>query len=184
MVQVCVSPPDVAVSVAVCAVLTADTVAVKLAVVAPAATVTVEGTATAVLLLNRLTDWPPVPAAVFNVTVHVSVPALAIDPFAHVSPLRSTPLGSEPDPANEAEPQPDRAREQSNMIGKLENQLSCWEFLRPPGAAPCRFSRQTCPYRQKSKCASAAARFSSRDRPGEMPRNLLNSTNPLASQPS
>jgi hypothetical protein len=50
-------------------VLTADTVAKKLAVVAPAATVTDEGTVTVVTLLARLTTWPPVPAAAFSATV-------------------------------------------------------------------------------------------------------------------
>lgn len=53
--QVSVPPPDDAVNVAVCAAATADIVAVKLPVVAPAATVTDDGTTTAVLSLERLT---------------------------------------------------------------------------------------------------------------------------------
>ncbi len=69
--------------------LTADTVAEKLAVVAPAATVTDEGTVTAVSLLDRLTAWPPVPAAAFSVAVQVSVPALVIEPLKQLSPLRT-----------------------------------------------------------------------------------------------
>jgi hypothetical protein len=66
-------------------VLTADTVAVKLAVVAPAATVTEAGTVTAVLLLARLTANPPPAAAVFSVTVQLSLPAPVIDPLAQLS---------------------------------------------------------------------------------------------------
>ena len=67
--------------------LTAETVAVKLALAAPAATVTDDGTVIAVALLERLTDWPPVPAAAFSVTVHVSVPAPVIDPVVQLRPL-------------------------------------------------------------------------------------------------
>ncbi len=59
----------------------------KLAVVAPAATVTDEGTVTAVSLLDRLTAWPPVPAAPLSVTVQVSVPALVIEALKQLSPL-------------------------------------------------------------------------------------------------
>lgn len=69
----------VAVSVVVCAFETEETVAEKLALVAPAATVTDEGTMTAVLLLARVTAKPPVAAAAFRVTEHVSVPAPVID---------------------------------------------------------------------------------------------------------
>jgi hypothetical protein len=47
--------PDVAVSVTACAVPTDNTVAVNPALVALAGTVTVEGTETAALLLDRLT---------------------------------------------------------------------------------------------------------------------------------
>jgi hypothetical protein len=61
-------------SVAVCVVVTDETVAEKLALLAPAATVTDEGTVTAELLLDRLTANPPLAAAVFRVTVQVSVP--------------------------------------------------------------------------------------------------------------
>ena len=64
-----------AVSVAVWAVVTAETVAVKLALVAPEDTVTEAGTVTALLLLDRLTARPPVPAAAERVTVQASVPA-------------------------------------------------------------------------------------------------------------
>ena len=73
--KLCIAVPTVAFSVAVCAVLTAATVALKLALVAPAATVTEEGTATADVLLDKATAWPPVGAAAFSVTVQVSVVA-------------------------------------------------------------------------------------------------------------
>ena len=76
-----------AVRVAVCAVLTEETVAVKLAVVAPAATLTVLGTVTALLLLARLTENPPVAAAAFRVTVQESVPAPVKDPLVQLSAL-------------------------------------------------------------------------------------------------
>ena len=69
--------------------LTAETVATKLAMVAPSVTVTDNGTATAVTLLDRLTAWPPAPAAAFSVTVQVSVPAPLIDPFTQLKPLRT-----------------------------------------------------------------------------------------------
>ena len=65
----------VAVMVALCAVVTADAVAVKAAVVAPLATVTDAGTVTALLLLFRVTVWPPLFAAAVRVTVQASVVA-------------------------------------------------------------------------------------------------------------
>jgi hypothetical protein len=78
------TPLALAVSVTVCVVLTAETVAVKLALVAPAATVTEAGTVTALLLLARLTAKPPLSAAAFSVTVQLSVPAPVIDALVHV----------------------------------------------------------------------------------------------------
>jgi len=71
--------PVAAVIVAVCAVLTADTVAENAALVAAAATVTDVGTTTALLLLERPTLKPPVGADPVSVTVHASVPAPVID---------------------------------------------------------------------------------------------------------
>jgi hypothetical protein len=62
-------------------------VAEKLAVVAPATAVTDDGTVTAAVLLDKLTDWPPAPAAALSVTVHVSVPAPVIDAAAQVTPM-------------------------------------------------------------------------------------------------
>jgi hypothetical protein len=49
-------------------------VAVKFAVVAPAATVTDAGTVNAVLLSDKFTELPPVGAAFDKVTVHAAVP--------------------------------------------------------------------------------------------------------------
>jgi hypothetical protein len=61
--------------IAVCLEVTAAAVAVKAAVVAPAATETEAGTVrTDVLLLDRVTLVPPTGAALERVTVHVVVP--------------------------------------------------------------------------------------------------------------
>jgi len=79
-------PPALAVSVTVSAELTALAVAVKLALLAPDCTVTDEGTLTADLLLARLTVKPPL-AAVFRLTVQLSVPAPVIAPLAQLRPL-------------------------------------------------------------------------------------------------
>jgi len=68
---------------------TEETVAVKLAVVAPAAAVTVVGTATAALLLDRLTAKPPLPAAAFRVTVQLSVPAPVREPLPQLKELNT-----------------------------------------------------------------------------------------------
>jgi hypothetical protein len=87
--KVFATPPALAVSVTVWAVLTEDTVAVKLAVVDPAATVTEAGTVTAELLLATLTANPPLGAAAFSVTEQPSVPAPVIDPLTQVSALNT-----------------------------------------------------------------------------------------------
>ena len=79
-----------AVSVTLTPVLTAEIVAVKLAVVAPAATVTEAGTVTAALLLARPTTNPPLPAAPFSVTVQVSVPAPVIEPDVQLNAFSAT----------------------------------------------------------------------------------------------
>jgi hypothetical protein len=63
-------------------------VAVKLAVVDPAATVTEAGAVTAELLLATLTANPPLGAAAFSVTVQLSVPAAVIDALAQFNPLK------------------------------------------------------------------------------------------------
>jgi hypothetical protein len=89
-------PP--AVSVAVCVVVTAAAVAVKLAVVAPAATVTEDGTVTAVSLLVRATLWPPDAAAPASVTVHASVAAPVSDALEQVSPVTACVDAEDPVP--------------------------------------------------------------------------------------
>jgi hypothetical protein len=77
----------VADNVTVCAVLTEFTVAEKLALLDPAATVTDAGTVIAELLLDRLTVNPPVAAAALSVTVQLSVPVLFIEPLAQLNPV-------------------------------------------------------------------------------------------------
>ena len=81
--------PALAVKVAVCVVVTPETVAEKPALAEPAATVTVEGTVTAELLLARFTVNPPVAAAAFSVTVQGSVPEPVIEPSVHERPART-----------------------------------------------------------------------------------------------
>jgi hypothetical protein len=85
--KVCVAPPALAVSVTAAPELTDETFAAKLALMAPDATFTDAGTATALLLLLRVTANPPLAAAAFSVTVQLSVPAPDIEPSAQLSPL-------------------------------------------------------------------------------------------------
>lgn len=84
----CDIPPALAVSVADCEELTGETDAEKLALVAPAATVTAAGTVTSELLLARLTLKPPL-AAALSVTMQRSVPACAIELFVQFSELNT-----------------------------------------------------------------------------------------------
>src|SRR5580692_9079390 len=85
--KVCETLPVVAFRVTVCAVVTAETVAENMTLVAVAGTVTEGGTVTAVLLLDRATLTPPLPAAALSVTVQESVPAPVIDEFTQDSAL-------------------------------------------------------------------------------------------------
>jgi len=71
MAAVCELLPRVAVTVADCEVVKVPAAALKVAEVAPAATVTDDGTANVVLLLVSVTALPPAGAAWFKVTVHV-----------------------------------------------------------------------------------------------------------------
>ena len=71
--------PEVAVRVADCVVVTASIVAEKATLVAFAGTVTVAGSVTAELLLERLTLKPPLPAAALRNTVQESVPDPVIE---------------------------------------------------------------------------------------------------------
>ena len=76
---------------------TEATVAEKLALVAPAATVTEAGTVTEELLLARLTVSPLLAAATLSDTVQASVPAPVMDAFEQESPVskgRPVPLSA------------------------------------------------------------------------------------------
>jgi hypothetical protein len=78
---------------AACSEATADAVAENCALVAPDATVTEAGTATALSLLVKLTWMPPLAAAAFSVTVQLSLADPVMDPFAHVSAVsKGTPV--------------------------------------------------------------------------------------------
>ena len=83
--KVCATPPALAVKVADCTEVTGETLALNVAVLVPAGTVTVAGTATAPLLLARLTPNPLLSAAAFKVTEQLSRLAPVIDPLAQVS---------------------------------------------------------------------------------------------------
>jgi hypothetical protein len=86
-VNVCDAPFALAVKLADCALLTAAALAVKPALVAFAVTVTEEGIVTAALLLARPTLKPLDGAAALSVTVHVSVPAPAMELLEQDRPL-------------------------------------------------------------------------------------------------
>jgi hypothetical protein len=116
-------PPELAVRMTVCAVVTAVMVALKLAVVAPSAIVTVAGTDTAELLLVRATVVPPLPAAVPSVTVHASVVEPITVPLAQFNEL-SEPRGEE------LVPVPERA-----IASELES-VALLETVRVPVFAP------------------------------------------------
>jgi hypothetical protein len=87
------TPPAVAVSVTVCAVLKEDTVAAKGALVEPAATVTALGTVTALLLSETLTLTPPLGAAPLSVGVQVTLPGPVIVALLHENALNVGALG-------------------------------------------------------------------------------------------
>ena len=72
-------PPELAVKVAVWAVLTAVIFAINVAVIVAADTVTEAGTVTALLLLERFTTSPPRGADAFRVRVQLSDPAPVIE---------------------------------------------------------------------------------------------------------
>jgi len=78
-VAVCVTPPSDAEIVAATVDVTVDVVTMKVALVAPAGTVTVPGTTAAGLLLTSTTDAPAAGAAAASVTVPVAdVPPLTL----------------------------------------------------------------------------------------------------------
>jgi hypothetical protein len=76
-----------AVTLTVCAAVTAETVAENPTLEELAGTVTIDGTVTAELLLARLRSTPPLPAGPFSVTVQESVAAPVIEEVAQVSEL-------------------------------------------------------------------------------------------------
>jgi hypothetical protein len=92
------TPLEEAVSVTDCAVLTEDTVAVKLALVALAGTRTVPGTVTAALLLLNETLSPPLGAAPLNVTVQPSVVAPVTTLARHKRPVKELEIAVSPLP--------------------------------------------------------------------------------------
>ena len=67
--------------------LTAETAAWKLALVAPAAMVTEDGMVTEDELLDKLTIWPPAGAAAFSATVQMSVAAPVSEALEQLTPL-------------------------------------------------------------------------------------------------
>lgn len=87
--------PALASRVTACAVVTEDTVAVNVALVAPASTVSVAGTVTALLPLDKLTASPPLPAAALSVTVQASVPGPVMDALVQENALTDALAGAE-----------------------------------------------------------------------------------------
>ena len=83
------TPSALPFKVTVWAARTDDTVAVNAALVAFAGTVTLAGTVTAVLLLDRLTTSPPLAADAFSVTVQASVPDPVMEPLLQEMPLNA-----------------------------------------------------------------------------------------------
>jgi hypothetical protein len=81
--------PKVAVRVAVCVDHAAATVAVNVALVAPAGTVREAGTLTAVSLLESCTTTPPAGAAALSVTVQESDPAPVNDTLLQETALKT-----------------------------------------------------------------------------------------------
>lgn len=80
--------PDAAVSVTDCAAVTAETLAVKEALVAAAGTVTEAGTLTKPLLLVRLTVSPPVGAEPDSVREHESESEPVMDVLPQLTALK------------------------------------------------------------------------------------------------
>jgi hypothetical protein len=88
---------------AVCAEVTAATVAVKVALVVFVVTLTELGTVTEESLLDRLTETPPLGAGAFSVTVQESVPAPVNEAFVQlkVDTVSAAAAAALPDPFRE-----------------------------------------------------------------------------------
>jgi len=95
-----VTPAELALTVTFCVDPTADALAVKPALVAPAGTITVAGTASAELLLDRLTLSPPAGAVAFSFTVHASFANPDTDALLHESELTAANAVFAPQSAN------------------------------------------------------------------------------------
>ena len=85
--NVSTAPSALADNVTVSDELNEEIVAVKVALLASSGTVTVAGTVTRLLSLDRFTTNPPPGAPAFSANVQLFVPAALIDPVAQVSPL-------------------------------------------------------------------------------------------------
>jgi hypothetical protein len=104
IVAVLEADPCVAVSFTVCEVVTADTVAAKLALVAPEGTDTEAGTITVSLLLARLINMPLLGAGAVNATLQESMPAPIIDELAQFRLVNEAANPANPFPCNFTEP--------------------------------------------------------------------------------
>lgn len=95
--NVAAAAPVLAVSMTDCVEFAGDTLAVKLALLAPAATVTCAGTLTSELLLASPMVNPPLAAGVFTVTVQLSVPDPTMELFAQFNAVSAgTPVPLRP----------------------------------------------------------------------------------------
>jgi hypothetical protein len=92
------TPPALAVTTPVWSVLTCAPVAVKVLLVCPATTVTLEGTVRLALLLESATASPPIGAVPLNETVQELVPGVLIVALAQFKLLKETDTGREIEP--------------------------------------------------------------------------------------
>lgn len=105
MVVVSEAVPCVAVSVTVCEVVTLDTFAAKVALVAPVGTNTTAGTVTEPLLLAKLTMMPLLGADAVKVTLQESALVPIIDEFAQLKPAKEATDEADPLPCSFTDPQ-------------------------------------------------------------------------------
>ena len=112
------------------------------ALVAPGATITVAGTATAVLLLDTLTVSPPFGAALLRVTLHVSFTIPLTDALPHESEVTVGRLAvcvcaaeMEAIPAISSNAQKQRNKGESEFTDRLFSGLQARIYLRPAESA-------------------------------------------------